>query len=74
MGNYFCPVCAVDCDEPICSYCNQPAEPLKVDSNSANLSDEKYSPEDLVSVEDLAEEEIADDLGDGLKQPLDEDK
>lgn len=66
MGNYFCPFCAVECDEPICSYCNKPAESLKIDSDS-NLSDEKYSPEDLVSVEDLAEEEGIDDLDNELK-------
>lgn len=62
MSNYFCPNCGVDCEEPICKYCNGPAESLDVDF-AEKTTGEKYSPEEMDSVEDLANRE--DDLDSG---------
>lgn len=62
MAKYFCPVCAVDCEEPICKYCNNPAEPLDVNLEDKE-EEEKYSQDDLSEVkEDLNNLDDDDEL------------
>lgn len=69
MSKYFCPICAVDCDEPICKYCNNPAESLEVDLDKSGV-DEKYTRGDLADA-NVDQEELSDDL---VVEEIDEKK